>query len=161
MSHYVEVKSQFKDQAALVEALEELFGSGSVEVHSTPVPIAGWNEGEGPIPGEPSNIVVRRATITRLLEQRGLATKQWGADSFFVSEKGEWVGLADIGFRRNADGTFSQFIDHCDAPLLQALPQRYARAATIRQAKAQGYTVAEQRAADGTIKLQLSKWGSP
>lgn len=131
MSHYVTVSTQYKDQGSLVAALEELFGAGKVLVHQTPVEINGWNGTKG----EACHVVVP------------------------VSAQKD--GLGDIGYRRNLDGTFSQFVDHVDSVKLVQLPQRYARAVTIKQARLSGYTVAEEKANDGTVRLSLSKWVSP
>ena len=56
MSHVVKVQTQYKDQAALVAALEATFGAGVVEVHT--VPVAGWM---GQHTDSVGNVVVRMA----------------------------------------------------------------------------------------------------
>lgn len=129
MSHYASVKTTFKDQASLVAALTEIFGAEAVKVHATPVKIRGWYD-EQEAKGEACNIVVSR-DVTKL--------------------------HADIGFTRNADGTFAQHIDNMEDDAVEKLPQRYARAVAIKQAKLSGWTVKEETVG-GIVKLSLSKW---
>lgn len=129
MSHYVEVKLQFKDQGALVEALEAVFSKGAVEVHAQPEAIDGYQGRKG----EPCHVIIRKRIAG---------------------------GLGDIGFRRDPDGTFSQFLDEYDRSIVKALPQRYAVVVATKQARLSGFAVKEEQAKDGRVKLVLSKWGA-
>lgn len=133
MSHYVEVKVRYKDQAALVEALKGMFGDDQVEVHTKPVELRGYGSQRSE-----AHVVVRKQAGTH----SGL---RWG----------------DAGWLRQQDGTYTQVADNLDAERLRDLPQLYARAATVRQAKLSGYTVVETRAADGALVLKLTKWETP
>lgn len=132
MSHYVEIKSAYKSPEALVAALEEIVGKGNVEVHETPQPIVGYMGREG----EPCNIIVRRRRNDEpLLPSYG-----------------------DAGWRRHPDGTFAGTMDAYDAGLFAALPQLYARAVTIQQARRQGFTVTETAQPDGALRLTLTRY---
>lgn len=133
MSHYVEIKSQYKSQEALVAALEEIVGKGNVEVHASPQTIVGYNGRTD----EACHVIVRRSR---------------GRGSLALPEFG------DLGFRRNADGTYTQIIDSYDARRFSALPQRYARAVTIQQARRQGFTVTETQQPDGALRLTLTRY---
>ena len=130
MSHVVKVQTQYKDQAALVAALEATFGAGAVEVHTAPVPVAGWM---GQRTDSVGNVVVRMANA------RG--------------------AHADIGFLRTPAGEYTAIVDDYDRALLEPLKQRYAVGLATAKAKAQGYTVKQETVDGGKVRLVLSKWG--
>lgn len=132
MSHYVEIKSAYKSPEALVAALEEIVGRGKVEIYAHPQPLKGWAG-----TGERCHVIVRKVGLT-LPNGAGL--------------------YGDIGFRRNLDGTYSQFVDDYDRRHFERLPQRYARAVTIQQARRQGFTVTEAAQPDGAIRLTLTRY---
>lgn len=145
MSHYVAVKTVFKDQAALVQALEDVFGQGKVEISTDGAALFGYQgDNRSLLPASnghyapPCHVIVRQ-------QNTGV-----GASN-------------DLGWCRQADGTFRSYISAYDnGALRNSLPQlaqRYARAVAVKQAKLSGYTVTEEKAKDGTIKLSLSKWG--
>lgn len=138
VSHFVEVKVQFKDRVALHACLTEVFGKA--EVHAQPVALFGYqgdnrseHAPESPDFAPECHVVVRRADIG-------------GASN-------------DIGYRFNDDGTVSAYVSDFDrgyaGPKLAQLAQRYARHVAVKQARAAGYTVSESTTADGTIRLTL------
>ena len=144
MSHFTEVKTVFKDQQALVAALETCFGKGNVEVALEGAALFGYHgddrsklEASNPNYAPSCNVIVRRAVL--------------GSSS------------NDIGYRRGADGMFRAYVSDFDRTAqrekLAALNQRYATVAATNAARKQGYTVKEEAAKDGTVRLTLSKWG--
>lgn len=140
MSHYIKVKTKFRDQAALVEALREQFPECKVEQFTEPTHIRGYNG----VRGAKCSIVVRKfddnsAEIT-------------------AARLREIPTYGDLGFALDEDGTFVTHRDDYDRKCEVGLAQRYARVVTIKQAKLSGFTVSEVKAADGTITLNLSKW---
>lgn len=132
MSHYVEIKSEFKSPEALVAALEEIVGRGKVEIYAQPQALKGWAGA-----GEACHVIVRKAGLT-LPSGAGL--------------------YGDVGFRRNPDGTYTQFVDDYDRRHFERLPQRYARAVTIQQARRQGFAVTETQQPDGALRLTLTRY---
>ena len=134
MSHFSRFKTRFVDQASLCAALSDV-GYKTVEQHAEPVHLFGYR---GDWRADKANIVVRR-------QQIGIASN-------------------DIGFLRQADGTYEAIISdydkrrHDDA-WLQKLAQRYAVHATISSLTAQGYELAETVAdANGNLRLVLNDY---
>lgn len=142
MSHYIKVKTKFRDRAALVQALREQFPMCEIEELAEPRAIRRYDRKAG----HPCSIIVKKAKSS--------------ADVRNAAGKFERPYFGDLGFALEADGTYSQHAD--DSDLAQGagegLAQRYARVVTIKQAKLSGFTVNEVKAADGTITLNLSKW---
>jgi hypothetical protein len=132
MSHVARVQTQYRDQAALVAALEAQFSKGSVEVHALPVAVAGWMGQKNDSVG---HVVVRQYKEGRLGHLH-----------------------ADLGFLRGASGEYTAIVDDYDVASLAPLKQRYAVSLATSKAKAQGYTVKQEAGADGRVKLTLSKW---
>lgn len=130
MSHVAKVQTQYKDQAALFAALEATFGAGTVEVHTTPVPVAGWMGAKNESIG---HVIVRQSASGSL--------------------------HADIGFLRTSSGEYTAIVDDYDKAKLEPLKQRYAVGLATAKAKAQGYSVKQEAGEGGKVRLVLSKWG--
>lgn len=135
MSHYVKITTQYRDPGELEKSLRAKFPNAVVEVFDKPTIINGWNGTKG----EACSLVVRNC------------------EALPVSDGGP--RYADLGFKREADGTYSVQTDHMEEPdMMRGLAQDYARRVAIAKAKASGFTVTEQKAQDGTITLNLTKW---
>ncbi len=132
MSHYVTVTTQFRDPKHLADALRERFPNARVELHEKPVIITGYEGREGAA----CSVVVRRTRN---------------------AETGPYY--ADLGYRLEADGTYSVHADDMEAAdMLKGVAQSYATRVAVAKAKASGFTVTQERTTEGTIKLTLSKW---
>lgn len=142
MSHYIKVKTKFKDAAALVQALREQFPDSTIEELTDPKAIRRYDKKAG----HPCTIIVRKSK---------------GKDPV-IDAAGKYLQpfFGDLGFAREEDGTFSQHADDLDLGRGSgsAVAQCYARIVTIKQAKLSGFTVQEVKAPNGTITLNLSKW---
>ncbi|NJN88723.1 MAG: DUF1257 domain-containing protein, partial [Leptolyngbyaceae cyanobacterium SL_7_1] len=70
----------------------------------------------------------------------------------------------DIGFKQQADGTYSAIISDYDRPRysqawVNQLTQRYGYRVLKQTAPAQGFTIEEEETlADGTIRLVVGRW---
>lgn len=143
MSHYIKVKTKYRDAAALEQALRELYPEAKLERLEQPKPIARYDRKTG----HPCTIILRKAKKKN--DPITDATGKWLAPYF-----------GDLGFALEADGTYSQHGDDSDQQrgIGAELAQRYAKIVTVKQARLSGFTVNEVKAADGTITLNLSKW---
>jgi putative IMPACT (imprinted ancient) family translation regulator len=135
MSAYVTCKTQYKDQDSLIAALRDL-GYPEVEVTSgAGASLYGYRGDERP---ERANVVVRR----------------------------RFVGTCanDLGFVRQADGTYSALISEYDRANTfpeakqNHLKARYAYRQTVKVAKAKGYSVVSEKSQDGKTKLVLRRF---
>lgn len=134
MSHFTTIKTQIRDVAALVKALADV-GFDQVEVHSTPQALYGF---EGDRRPETAEVIIRR----------------------------QYIGKAsnDIGFQRQADGTFIAIISDNERMIyshqwINQLTQRYGYHQLLATAPAQGFAIEEQETlADGTIRLVVGRW---
>jgi hypothetical protein len=143
VSHYIKVKTKFKDAAALVQALREQFPNSTIEELTEPKAIRRYDKKAG----HPCTIIVRKS-------KAGEPPVTDAAGKYLQPFYG------DLGFALEEDGTFAQHADDLDLGRGSgsALAQCYARIVTVKQAKLSGFTVNEVKAADGTITLNLSKW---
>jgi len=134
MSHFTTIKTQIKDSTALVKALEDV-GFKTVEVHETPQHLYGF---QGDIRPDTAEIIVRR----------------------------KYIGAAsnDIGFQRQADGTYQAVISEYDRhqysqTWLNRLTQRYGYHQLLETAATQGFAVEQQEVLeDGTIRVVVGRW---
>jgi hypothetical protein len=131
VSHYIKVKTKFRDAAALVEALKEQFPECKIDHLAAAEKIRGYQGKRGAA----CSIIVRK------LEGQGVGPR-----------------YGDLGFALEEDGTFVTHRDDYDRTVEEGLAQRYARTVAVKQARLSGFTVSEVKAADGTITLNLSKW---
>lgn len=143
MSHFVEIRTVFKDQACLIQALREAYGAHAVEVVPEGAALYGYRgdnravlNASNPNYAPPCHVIVRRQHI--------------GGSS------------NDIGYKRNKDGSYTGYVSEFDSSGYAAkrVEQSYAKAVTVKQAKASGWAVTEEKQKDGTVKLQLSKWSA-
>jgi Protein of unknown function (DUF1257) len=134
MSHFTSIKTQIKQVEPLLQALADL-GFQAVEVHETAQPLFGFR---GDVRSQTAEVIIRR----------------------------QYVGAAsnDIGFKRQADGTFEAIISDYDRQVyapqwLNQLTQRYGYHLLKATVPQQGFTVEEEEVlADGTIRLVVGRW---
>jgi len=128
MSHYTVMETAFVDTSCLVEALKAL-GLCEVEVHSEKTNLYGF---QGDVRPQQAEIVVRR----------------------------QYVGSAsnDIGFARQANGTYTAIISDYDRhryndQWIGKLKQQYAKATTIRELQKKRFKITEETMPDGRIRI--------
>jgi len=133
MSHYSEVRIEFRDGAALVAALERLGFKGKLEVHQEAKSLYGY---QGDRREQQAHIIIRRQHV-------GQAAN-------------------DIGFQRYSDGMYRAHISDFDQSPTgnnygEAWQGRLKQAYGVEKAKAEakkkGYRVSEQKQDDGRIRL--------
>ena len=133
MSHFTTIKTQFVAIDALVKALRDL-GFPKVEAHEQAQPLHGY---QGDIRQDTAEIIIRRKFVGRLSN--------------------------DIGFKRQADGSFAAIISEYDrakysTPWLNSLLQRYAYHAVKQKLDQQGFSLVEEEVKqDKTIHLVLRR----
>lgn len=134
MSHFTTIKTQIREPEPLVKALNDL-GFKQVEVHESAQHLYGF---QGDIRSQMAEVIIRRQHIG-------------GASN-------------DIGFKRQADGTFEAIISEYDRrqysqTWLNRLTQRYGYHQLLATAPAQGFTVEENQVLeDGTIRVVVGRW---
>lgn len=134
MSHYTTVKTKLVDQAALVKALADV-GYAELEVYAEPEGLRGYR---GDLRADRAHIIIRRRFISSLSN--------------------------DVGFLRQADGSFTAIISEFDAQSrgfnqawLNKLHQRYAYHVAVDQLTSQGFSLIEERDENGEIVLTLTR----
>jgi hypothetical protein len=133
MSHFTTLKTQIADVKALRAALADV-GFSDVEVYETPQPLYGFM---GDAREQRAEVIVRR--------------KHLG-----------WLSN-DLGFKRNASGTFDALISDFDrrkysGEWLDRLTQRYAYHAARARLEEQGFVLtSEEKTKDGRIHLVLRR----
>lgn len=138
MSAYHSVKCQFRDQECLIAALATM-GYDKVEIHETPKQLFDYHGNATRYTnaaGDRANIIVRRNHIGYLAN--------------------------DIGFLKNADGTFSSLISEFDsnkhnATWVDALSRDYAQRKVAKEMKKRGFVLQTKKAANGKTQLQYVK----
>jgi hypothetical protein len=132
MSKYLRVATQIRNEALLVQALEEVCGELGIEYErGEGLALYGW---KGRRRRETAEYVIRRHHIDQAAN--------------------------DMGFRRLPDGGFEAIISaydqwHRGRRILDQIRQRYACHAVTRAACSQGLTVVPQKSQSGEIRLQL------
>jgi len=136
MSHYVQCQTQLRDLHGLLAALQEMgWTREEIEVHEVPAPLYGY---QGDIRPERAEVVIRRQHV-------GHASN-------------------DIGFARQADGTYTAIISEYDQRTrgrhgpydrawLGKLTQAYATHLLTAQYQRKGWQVHREQREDGTIRL--------
>ncbi len=133
MSHFTTLRTQIADVKALRAALADL-GFAEVDVYETAQPLYGY---QGDVRPQTAEVIIRR--------------KHLG-----------WLSN-DLGFKRNAAGTFDAVISEYDrtkySPAwLDRLTQRYAYHVARAKLEEQGFVLAsEETAKDGRIHLVLRR----
>ncbi len=134
MSHFTSIKTQIKNQDALVKALADI-GFENLEVHETAQHLYGY---QGDVREQTAEVIIRRQYI-------GAASN-------------------DIGFKQQPDGQFEAIISEYDRhkysqDWLNGLTQRYGYHALMATAPAQGFSVEEEGTLeDGTIRVVVARW---
>ena len=132
MSHFTTLQTQITDVKALRAALADL-GFGDVEVHDRAQHLYGYRGDERE---QTAEVIVRR--------------KHLG-----------WLSN-DLGFKRNAGGTFDAIISNYDRrkysqEWLDRLTQRYAYHAARAKLEEQGFVLTSEEQKDGKIHLVLRR----
>jgi hypothetical protein len=140
MSHFVECQTQIRDLASLRLALQEMgWAENEIEVHPGPVALYGYRGDRRP---EQAEVIIPRQ---------------------FVGKSSN-----DIGFARQADGTWSAIISEYDqrqqgrrGPYDQAwlgrLTQAYAAQVVTAQYQRKGWQVHRERREDGAIRVMVRR----
>lgn len=145
MSAYSTNQTQFKNSEFLICALIEMgFTREQIEVNETPKQLfdfQGRKTHYTDVNGDKAEIVIRRSAVNRVLSS--------GASN-------------DLGFKRQADGTFGALISEYDSSFankqwLGKLTAAYARTAIIDKAKKQGLRFAGTVKQNGKTQLQFVK----
>lgn len=146
MSHFTElnVECQQKNEAQLIEALEEIFGKGNIEVHEEGAGLYGYGGDlrsslakTNPNYAPPCHLIVRRKNVG-------------GASN-------------DVGFRRNENGTYDAYISDYDKghnfnqAKVDKMMQHYTSGVTVKQLKKQGYQITK-KVENGNIVLVGTKF---
>lgn len=134
MSRYCEVKTQFKDEAALVDALMETgkWTHQQIEVHQVPQHLCGYRGDERP---ETAHVIIRKKHIGRLSN--------------------------DIGFVKNEDGNYAAIISAYDQGVygerwIGRLKSNYAFHKISREQNQRGRTVTRERLSNGRQRVVVS-----
>ena len=131
MSHFSELKTQYKDQDCLVQALVDIgIKKEHVEIFEKAVQLGGMDAGAKKM----AHVVIRKAHVPG-------------------------YSYNDIGFMKTEDGTYTALLDDMSQPKAwkDKLAQRYNLAVDIKKAKNMGYTVTQTPLKDGSIKLLLRR----
>jgi len=144
MSHFTEIKVNFdqKYEPQLINALEEHFGKGNVEVHEDGEDLKTYygevnraNSGLGKT--EKCHLIVRKETQEKAAG-RGLATN-------------------DAGYYRTQDGKgYKVFLDHAgfNDRLQGLVAQSYGLLVAEKKLKAEGYMTKRVQKEDGVVRLE-------
>lgn len=134
MSQYCLVKTQFKNEAALVAALIETgnWTSAQIEIHESPQSLIGIGGG---VRKEQAHIIIRRVHV-------GSASN-------------------DIGFHKTKTGEYEAIISEYDKgkygeKWLGLLKQNYAFHRVERQQRSRGRTVTRERLGNGRQRVAIS-----
>ena len=147
MSHYTEIKTAFKDQAALIDALVEIgFARGSIEVHEAPVTLYGHHGDERP---ERAEIVIRRHYLSIASNDIGFARQADGTFQAIISEYDEMAGHHAINPTAKALGGYN-------AAWLGRVKQAYAARVVEKQAASRGLRTERRKDAAGRIVVTVS-----
>lgn len=131
MSHYSTIETEFRDEACLIQTLEELEPGWVIERHSLPVPLYGFR---GDLRPERAHLVIRRNYV-------GPSSNDIG----FIKE-GNSYGAIVSDFDRTRHGS----------EWLGRLTQLYAKNKVLKQMKMSGWRLGGQTTkSDGTIRLVL------
>lgn len=132
MSKYHVVRTEFKNRAALEEALAKVCHARGISFEQGhALTLYGYAGDARP---ETANFVIRRHCIS--------------------------ASANDLGFCRETDGSYSAIISEFDSHgkgqrILNEVKQTYARIEIERLAKARGMRVVEEKAPGGAIRLKL------
>lgn len=134
MSRYVTVKTQFKDEAALIDALMETgkWTAAQIEVHNTPQNLFGYR---GDKRSQKAHIIIRR----------------------------KYVGSAsnDLGFVKGEDGNYEAIVSEYDSnrysqAWIGQLTGNYAYHRVRREQEARGRSVSRERCPNGRQRVVVT-----
>lgn len=135
MSEYHELKTEYKDPEALVEALGEM-GYTTVEVHESPVQLIDYC-------GRPTKYIDKNGDKANIIVRR------------------KFVGGSanDLGFAKKADGSYSAIISEFDsgkhnAGWLNKLKAVYTEKTAIKHGKSKGFKFLGKKTVNGKTQLQ-------
>lgn len=135
MSRYATVKTEFKDDRALVDALVETgkWAIEQIEIHHEPQNLLGYR---GDQRKEKANIIIRRKNIGRVSN--------------------------DIGFLKEKDGNYKAIISEYDAHVkygsqwVNQLKGNYAFHKLRRDQESRGRTVSRTRCPNGRQRIEIT-----
>ena len=130
MSKYNEIKTEYRDAECLVEALHDV-GYADVEVHAVPTNLYGYHDD---MRQQKAHIIVRRKHI-------GYAAN-------------------DLGFLRNADGSYSQIVSDFDQGKHDAkwnakLKAAYGERGAMKVARKKGFHFLGKTVVNGKTQLKF------
>lgn len=96
MSAYQELETEFQDQACLVQALEALFGEGSVSTYEKPAQLVGYG---GDLRRQCAHVIVRRKHIGGSSNDMGFIKQDDGTYKMWLSEYDQIATPAACGFK--------------------------------------------------------------
>ena len=134
ISHFTEISLEIRDKEALLAALTEMGYDGKVEVHDAPVVLIGYD-------GNP-----------RVLRHDNVRAE------IVIRRQHLWRAANDIGFARQADGTYTAYISEYDREVQPTWHTRLLQAHGIHVAQEQLRTlgcvgVELTRQEDGTVVI--------
>lgn len=147
MSHFTEIKVNFdqKFEKELIEALEEHFGEGGVEIHNDGEDLRTYSgrkntEQSGLGRTEPCHLIIRKATQEK--------------------KAGHGIATNDAGYARQEDGQYKVFLDEAGyGKKLQGLvAQSYALRVAEKKFRAEGYMTKRVQKEDGVIRIEARQY---
>lgn len=142
MSHIAKMVVEFKQkhQAELVGALKKLYGA-DVEVHSEPQKLEMYSRDQK---SEPCHIIVRKATIRNYK----------GAEGYHRP------GYNDLGYRKNAKGTYDVFLDTSDVNVNDQglISQEYGALVAEKELKSKGYSTKRVQLPENEIRIEATRY---
>ena len=136
MSEYCDIKTEFRSAEALRAALAETLAINplKVEIHAEPQPMKGWYERQT---GHTAHVIARGCRSDGDTRHNPL--------------------IADAGFTRNKNGTYTAQLDETDwhADRVKRLRQNYAYHAIRLQQEARGRKVIRTIKADGKMLVSV------
>lgn len=83
MSHYTKVKTQIKNRACLVKALEDLGFKGKIEIYDNPKSLYGYQNDERQ---QKANVIIRRQDVGGAANDIGFVLREDGTYEAIISE---------------------------------------------------------------------------
>ncbi len=143
MSHFVECQTEFRDPEALVAALVECgFAADQIEVHPEAVALFGY---QGDVRPQQAHIVIRRQHVGSAANDVGWERQADGTYRAWISEFD--AGVGQYGHRRES-ARFNQAVQN-------RIRQEYAYQVIVRQQRARGRSVERSRLPSGEIEVRI------
>ena len=141
MSHIAKMQVEFKQkhQAQLVASLKKMYGE-NVEVHAEPSKLQMYSSDQK---SEPCHIIVRKADIRNRTE-------------------GGYhrPGYNDLGYRKNAAGTYDVFLDSSDVNKADQglISQEYGALVAEHELKSKGYSTKRIQLEKQEIRIEATRY---